>query len=52
MKKKILLVEKNLVFDTYTEAAKAVSGHRSGVRRCVIGIQKVHKGYHFKYLDD
>ena len=42
-------VETGEVYTTYTEAAKAVNGTRVGVSRCVLGIQKHHHGYHFKF---
>jgi len=44
---KVMNKETGDIFDTYTEAAKAIGGSRVGVYRCVTGMQKHHHGYHF-----
>lgn len=46
----VILLETGEVFDTFTEAAKAIGGSRQGVRRVANGTQSHHKGRHFVYL--
>lgn len=46
---KVCCLETGEVFDTYTAAADSVGGSRTGIRRCVEGIQKHHKGYHWTW---
>ena len=46
----ILLVETGDIFQTYTEAAKAINGDRTNVRRVASGTQSQHKGYHFIFV--
>ena len=43
----VILIETGEVFETFTEAAKAIDGDRSGVRRVAQGTQSHHKSYHF-----
>ena len=47
---KIILIETGEIFDTFTEAAEAIGGDRTNVRRVACGLQSHHKGYHFKLL--
>lgn len=47
---KVVCVETGEIFDTYSSAAKKISGDRRNVCRCCQGTQGEHKGYHFKYL--
>lgn len=49
---RIVNLETGDVFLTFKEAAEAVGGSRTGVRKCCDGMQKHHKGYHFRYLRD
>ena len=46
----VLHVETGNVYETYTEAAKAVNGNRWGVRYTAMGIQSKHKEQHFVYI--
>jgi hypothetical protein len=39
------------IFGTYTEAAKAIDGDRTNVKRVACGVQSHHKGYHFEFVD-
>ena len=43
----IMLVETGEIFETYTEAAKAIGGDRTNVRRVAYGTQSHHKGHRF-----
>lgn len=43
----VVLVEFGILFPTTTEAAKFVNGKTSGIRRCISGRNKTHRGYHF-----
>ena len=43
----VILIETGEIFLTFTEAAKAVNGDRSSVRRVAQGTQSHHKHYHF-----
>ena len=45
-------VETGDIFKTYTEAAKAINGDRSNVKRVAFGVQSHHKGYHFVFVDE
>lgn len=44
-------VETDEIFDTYTDAAKAINGDRTNVKRVACGVQSHHKGYHFEFVD-
>ena len=46
----VVVVETGEIFDTFKEAAEAIGGDRSNVRRVAYGVQSHHKGYHFKLL--
>lgn len=48
---KVRNIETGEIFDTYTEAAKAIGGDRSNVKRVAYGIQSHHRGYHFEFID-
>lgn len=41
--------ETGVIYESYSEAAKAVGGNRWGVRYCAMKIQRQHKGQHFSY---
>lgn len=43
-------VETGDIFETYTEAAKAIGGDRTNVKRVAYGVQSHHKGYHFEFV--
>lgn len=45
----VVHVETGIVYNTYTEAAKAINGNRWGVRFTAMHIQKSHMGQHFEY---
>ena len=49
---KVVCSETGEVFDTYKEAAQSVDGSRFGVMRCCTGVYKMHKGLHFKHLEE
>ena len=46
----VQLVETGAIFETYTEAAKAIGGDRTNVKRVASGVQSHHKGYHFIFV--
>ncbi len=48
----IVLVETGEIFDTFKEAADAIGGDKTNVRRVVYGIQASYKGYHFQFLNN
>ena len=39
------------IFETYTDAAKAIGGDRTNVKRVACGVQSHHKGYHFEFVN-
>ena len=43
-------IETGDIFVTYTEAAKAIDGDRTNVKRVIFGVQSHHKGYHFEFV--
>ena len=43
----VVLVEFGIRFPTIEEAAKFVDGKHSGIRRCLSGRNKTHRGFHF-----
>ena len=45
----VLNIETGMIFETYTEAAKAIGGSRYGVYKCCVGVQEHHHNYHFKF---
>ena len=48
----VMLIETGDIFETYTEAAKFISGDRTNVKRVAYGVQSHHKGYHFIFVPD
>lgn len=46
----VVHVETGNVYDTYTDAAKAIGGNRWGVCYTAMHIQKAHQGQHFEYV--
>lgn len=48
----IVILETGEVFHTFKEAADAIGGDKSNVRRVVYGVQSNHKGYHFQFLNN
>ena len=46
----VMLVETGDIFETYTEAAKAIGGDRTNVKRVASGVQSHHKGHRFIFL--
>ena len=49
-KRKVLCIETGEIFDSITEAAKAVNGIPSGISSYLSGRYKTAYGYHWKYL--
>lgn len=49
--KPIMHKESGNVYDTYSEAARAINGNRWGVRYTAMGIQSSHKGQHFIFIN-
>lgn len=45
-------IETGVIFKTYTEAAHAINGDRTNVKRVACGVQSHHKGYHFEFVDE
>lgn len=43
----VILVELGIQFPTIEEAARFVNGKHSGIRRCLTGRNKTHRGFHF-----
>ncbi len=46
----VLNIDTGEIFDTYTEAAEAINGDRTNVKRVACGVQTHHKGYHFCFV--
>ena len=46
----VINLETGDIFDTYTEAAQAIGGDRTNVKRVACGVQSHHKGYHFAFV--
>lgn len=49
-KKGVLVVETGERYESETECAKAINGHKSGVNGCLKGRRETYKGYHFQYF--
>ena len=49
--KKVICIETQEIFDSVTEAAKAVDVDKSSISRCIAGRQKTCAGYHWKQYD-
>ena len=43
----VILVELGIRFNSIEEAARFVEGKHSGIRRCLTGRNKTHRGFHF-----
>ena len=43
----VILVELGIQFPTIEEAVRFVNGKHSGIRRCLTGRNKTHRGFHF-----
>ena len=43
----VILVELGMRFNSIEEAARFVEGKHSGIRRCLTGRNKTHRGFHF-----
>lgn len=53
LKIKVRCVETGEVYDSITDAATAINGDPSTISKCVRGVLKTHKGYHWeRVLDD
>ena len=48
----VVILETGEVFATFKEAANAIGGDGSNVRRVAHGIQSHHRGYHICFLAD
>lgn len=50
--KRVICIEKNIVFDSISEAARFAGVEQSNISRCVCGRQRTAGGYHWKYADE
>lgn len=50
--KKVICLETNEIFESVSEAAKAVDVAVSCISRCITGRHKTAAGYHWKYYDE
>ena len=48
--KKVLCIEQGIIYDTVTEAAKAVNGNHSKIAMAARGERKTSAGYTWKYI--
>ena len=48
----VMNLETGDIFETYTEAALAIGGDRTNVKRVAYGVQSHHRGYHFIFVID
>lgn len=48
----IQVVETGEIFDSARKCVKAIHGERKSLHLCLKGLQKTHKGYHFRYADE
>ena len=49
---KVRNCETDEIFETYTEAAESVGGSRYGVMKTCWGIQRVHHGVRFEFIEE
>jgi hypothetical protein len=52
LKIKVKCVETNSVFNSISEAAAAMNGDASSISKCMRGILKTHKGYHWERVEE
>lgn len=45
---RVKVIETQKVYDSIKECAKDISGSPSGVRKCLNGVYKTHKGFHIE----
>lgn len=50
--KKVICIETGQVFNSLNEASEHIGVHKSNISKCVRGINKTCKGYHWKYYED
>ena len=48
----VIILETGEIFATYKEAADAIHGDGSNVRRVAHALQSHHKGYHIRFLSN
>lgn len=46
--KRVRIIELGVEFSSILEAARFINGKHSGIRRCLSGRNKTHRGYHFE----
>lgn len=51
-KKPVRCIEKDCTYDSICAAARAVSGNKDAIYRCIIGERKTHKGFHWEISDN
>lgn len=49
--KRVRIVETGEEFDSLTECANHIDGHKTAVSACLLGKVKTHKGYHFEKIE-
>lgn len=49
--KKILCVEKNIIFKSINEACRVMNLHRQNISKCCNGKRETTGGYHWKFID-
>lgn len=49
--KPIKIIETGEIFETYSDAAKSINGHKGDILLCLRGLRRRHKGYSFMYVD-
>lgn len=48
--KKVLCIEKNIIFKSINEASRATGTSRQNISKCCKGVRKTTGGYHWKYI--
>lgn len=52
VQKRVLCEETSIIYESLTDAAKAVNGDKSAISKCCRGVQKTHLGFHWRYIDE
>ena len=50
--RKVLNVEKNIIYDSLNDASKQLNINASAISNCCRGATQTSGGYHWKYVDE
>lgn len=49
--KRVRIVETGEIYDSLTNCAESIGGHKTAISACILGKVKTHKGYHFEHVE-